>query len=265
VLSNQTIATLRGLKLYGMADALEQQLAQPATYDVPFEERLGLLVDRELAVRDRRRLARLLQMARLKQDACLEDLAYRGGRGLDRRQIASLASCAWIRAHQQLLITGATGTGKTFLICAFGQAACRQGLSVFYTRVGRLLEELAIAHGNGTFSRRLQQLAKVDLLLLDDYGLARLTQQERMDLLEVLEERYGSRSTLVASQLPVTSWHEAVGSPTLGDAITDRLLSNAHRIELTGPSIRDPEARPLSRASSRPPEPGSASDLSGSE
>jgi DNA replication protein DnaC len=240
MLTNQTLSTLRQMKLYGMADGLEHQLEHPATYDLPFEERLAVLVDRELAVRDTRRLERLLRAAKLRQPASLEDLDYHGKRSLDRRQIAGLATCDWIRAHQHLLITGATGTGKTFVACAFGRAAATVGLSVFYTRTSRLLEELHIAHATGVFARKLQQLARIDLVILDDYGHAKLQQSERLDLLEVLEDRYGTRSTLVASQLPTSSWHEVVGSPTLGDAVTDRLLSNAHRIDLTGPSRRPP-------------------------
>ena len=243
MLSNQTITTLRALKLYGMADGFEHQLSTPETYDLPFEERLALLVDRELASRDSRRLTRLLSAARLRQPACVEEINYRHPRGLDRRQMAGLATCDWIRAHQQLLMTGPTGIGKTWLICALGNAACRQGLSVLYVRCGRLLEELHIAHANGSYGRRLAQLARVDLMLIDDWGLSKLSQQERTDLLEVLEDRCGLRSTVVTSQLPVTAWHDAIGSPTLADAIMDRLTSAAHRIDLKGPTLRSPEAR----------------------
>ncbi len=242
MLTNHTITTLREMKLYGMADGFEQQLAQPAHYDLPFEERLGLLVDREVSFRDTRRLARLLKAARLRHNACVEDIDYRHKRGLDKRQMAGLATCDWVRAHQQLLITGPTGVGKTWIACALANQACRQGLSVFYARCNRLLEELHIAHGNGTYGRRLQQIARVDLLVLDDYGLAKLTQSERTDLLEVLEDRCGLRSTAVTSQLPVPSWHDAVGSPTLADAILDRLLSDAHRVELRGETMRRREA-----------------------
>jgi DNA replication protein DnaC len=238
MLSNQTIRTLRDLKLYGMADALEQQLTNPDTYDLEFEERLGLLVDCELAARDTRRLQRLLTAARLRQDACVEDINYRHKRGLDKRQMQQLARCDWIRAANNLLVTGATGTGKTWLTCAISNAACRQGLSVLYVRCGRLLEELRIAHATGGFARRLGQLARVDLLVLDDWGLQKLASSERNDLLEVLEDRSGKRSTAVTSQVPVESWHEVVGSPTLADAILDRLLSNAHRLKLTGETLR---------------------------
>ena len=241
MLNHQTAQMLRALKLYGMADALDQQLSQPQTYDLPFEERLGLLVDREVSFRDTRRLQRLLKTAKLRQpDACLEDLDYRPKRELDKRKMAGLAMCDWVRVHHNLLITGMTGTGKTWLACAFANQVCRQGLSALYVRCGRLLEELRVAHGNGTYTRRLAQLARVELLVIDDWGLQKLGSSERHDLLEVLEDRCGVRSTIVTSQLKVDDWHEAIGAPTLADAILDRLTSNSHRIELKGPSLRPP-------------------------
>jgi DNA replication protein DnaC len=252
MLRNQTIRSLRELKLYGMADAFEQQLTHPEADDLAFEERLGLLVDSELASRDTRRLQRLLRAAKLRHDACVEDINYRHKRGLDRRQMQQLARCDWIRAANNLLVTGATGTGKTWLTCAISNAACRQGLSVLYVRCGRLLEELRIAHATGGFMRRLAQIARVDLLVLDDWGLQKLTSSERNDLLEVLEDRSGKRSTAVTSQVPVEAWHEVVGSPTLADAILDRLVSNAHRIKLSGETMR-------------PPHPVSAAEVSASE
>lgn len=240
MLTNPTISQLRALKLYGMAEGFEQQLAAPETHDLVFEERFALLVDREVASRDTRRLQRLLRAAKLRQSACLEDVNYRHPRGLDRRQMAALSTCDWIRAGHNLLITASCGLGKTWLACAFGQAAARQGLTVLYERCGRLLEELAVAHGNGSYTRRLAQLARIDLLVLDDYGLKKLGQQERADLLEVLEDRCQRRSTLVTSQLPTDAWHDAVGSPTLADAILDRLMTNAHKITLSGKSMRPP-------------------------
>jgi DNA replication protein DnaC len=246
MLNNQTIGLLRSLRLHGMADGFEQQLGAPETFDLPFEERLGLLVDREVASRDTRRLGRLLAAAKLRQAACLEDITYRPARGLDKRQVAGLADGAWIRGRHNLLITGATGTGKTYLACAFATAACRRGHSALYARTSRLLDEMRIARGNGSHGRRLQQLARVDVLLLDDFGLQKLGTGERQDLLEVLEDRCGARSTIVTSQLPIPEWHEAVGSPNpmLADAILDRLLTNAHRLVLKGESIRPTRTPP---------------------
>ena len=238
MLRNQTIERLKELKLQGMADAFEQQLAHPETYDLGFEDRLGLLVDREVALRDTRRLERLLRAAKLRQDACLEDINYRHSRGLDKRQMASLATCDWMRARQNLLITGCCGLGKTWIACAFGNAAARQGLSVHYARCGRLLEDLTVSHGNGTYARRLVSLARIDVLILDDFALKKLQAQERTDLLDILEDRTQRKTTIVTSQIPVTDWHDTIGSPTMADAIMDRLLSKSHRIVLQGASMR---------------------------
>lgn len=238
MLAHQTLSTLRSLKLSGMADAFQQQLEQPATHDLSFEERFALLVDREATSRDSRRLTRLLQMAHLKQPACVEDIDYKHRRGLDKSQMAALVSCDWIRAHQQLHITGPTGSGKSWLACALGHQACRQGLSVRYERTSRLLEELRIARGDGSLQKQFAGLAKTDLLILDDFGLKPLAQLERLDLLDLIEDRYHARSTLVTSQLPVENWHEYVGDPTIADALLDRLLNNAHRLPLKGESMR---------------------------
>ena len=238
MLSQQTLVKMRSMKLKGMADAFERQLSQPATYDIGFEERIGMLVDCEKTSRDNGRLTRLLKNAKLKHPACLEDIIYNARRGLDKGQIANLAICDWISARQQLLITGATGVGKTWLACALGNQAARQGLSVLYTRMPRLFEDLKVAHGDGSFGKKMLQMAKVDLLILDDWGLKALATQERHDMLEIIEERNNSRSTLVTSQLPIDHWHEYIGNPTLADAILDRLLENAHRINLNGESLR---------------------------
>lgn len=238
MLAQQTLSTLRSLKLLGMADAFQQQLEQPSTHELSFEERFSLLVDREATQRDSRRLTRLLQMAHLKQAACVEDIDYRHRRGLDKSQMAALASCHWIRAHQQLHITGPTGSGKSWLACALGHQACRQGLSVRYERTSRLLEELRIARGDGSLQKQFAALAKTDLLILDDFGLKPLAQLERLDLLDIIEDRYHTHSTLVTSQLPVENWHEYVGDPTIADALLDRLLNNAHRLPLKGESMR---------------------------
>jgi DNA replication protein DnaC len=221
-----------------MATAYEQQLSQPNTNDLSFEERFSMLVDCESTARENRKLTRNTSLAKFRIQACLEDIDYRAHRGLQKSQVASLASCEWIQKHQNLCLTGPTGTGKTFLACALGLQACRQGLSVRYFRLPRLFEILRVAHGEGSFPRMMTQLAKVDLLILDDWGLQKPAANERSDLLELLEDRYGNRATCVTSQLPVKNWYDHLGDPTLADAILDRLVHNAHKIQLTGESMR---------------------------
>ena len=238
MLTQHTLQKLHTLKLTGMLDAFEQQQSQPDTHDLSFEERLGLLVDREMLYRENKRLERLLRGAKLRINACIEDINYRHARGLDRSRMASLASCDWIRKQLNLCITGATGTGKTWLACAFGNQACRQGFSVRYLRVPRLFEMLRIAQGDGSYPRLMNQLAKTDLMVLDDWGLQKLSAPQRNDLMEIIEDRYGLRSTLIASQLPIEHWHDYVGDATLADAILDRLLHNAQRLLLDGESMR---------------------------
>lgn len=239
MLKNQTVAALSELKLMGMSEAYQQQLEQPPNQELSFDERLGLLVSAEMTVRENRRQQRLLRMARLRQaNACVEDLDYRHPRGLERSQMAMLITCDFIRRKQNLHLTGPTGTGKSWIACALGHAACRQGLSVRYERVPRLLETLRLAKGDGSFGKKLQMLAKNELLILDDFGLKPLTQAEKHDLLEVIEDRHGLRSTIVTSQLPIKVWHEYLGEPTVADAVLDRLLNNSHRLELRGESLR---------------------------
>jgi len=238
MLTQPTINTLRSMKLNGMADAYAQQLEQPDVQRLSFDERLGLLVDRETTYRESRRQRRLLQLARLRQNACVEDINYQHARGLDRSAVAMLITCDWMRSHQNLHITGPTGTGKSWLACSFGHQACRQGLSVRYERTSRLLESLRIARGDGSYQRKLSLLARTDLLILDDFGLKPLQQQERHDLLELIEDRHGLRSTLITSQLPISAWHGYLSDPTVADALLDRLTSGAHRIELKGDSMR---------------------------
>ena len=246
MLMEHTLQTLKALRLPGMATAFAEQQTSAATLSLPFDERFAMLVDREQTWRENRRLARLLREAKLKvSDACLEDVRYGAGRKLDRALMAQWGSCQWIRAHQNLILTGATGCGKTWLSCALGNAACRQGLSVVYARTPRLFEELRIAHGDGSFGKRLSALAKTDLLILDDWGLSPLAQAERNDLLEVLDDRVGTRSTVITSQLPVEHWHAYLNDPTLADAILDRVLHAAHKLELAGESLRKPaKAKP---------------------
>ena len=238
MLINQTLEHLRNLKLTAMAQALEEQIEQPATFDLSFEERLSLLVMREITDRENRRLQRLLKTARLKQAACVEDIDYRHPRGLDKSLMATLAGGDWIRRGANVHITGQTGTGKSWHACALGNQACRMGWSVKYERVPRLLENLRIAHADGSFGKRLAQLAKTDLLILDDFGIKPLARGDRHDLLEIIEDRHGARSTLVTSQLPISLWHEYIGEPTVADAVLDRLLQNAFRMELKGESLR---------------------------
>ena len=227
-----TVDSLNRLKLHGMAAAFAEQMTQSAASELAFEDRFGLLVERETLYRDNRRLARLLQLAQLKVRASLEDLDFRARRGVDRAQIASLGSCDWIRSAQNLLIHGATGCGKTYLACALANQACRQGLSALYVRAPRLFEELNLCHADGSFRKRLAAIAKVDLVVIDDFAISPLGPRERNDLLELLDDRVGGRSTLITSQLPLDHWHDYIGDPTLADAILDRLMHNAHKIHL---------------------------------
>jgi DNA replication protein DnaC len=240
MLNEHTINQLRGLRLDGMVRAIEDQASSAAATALGFEERLSLLVQREVAWRDDRRVARLLKAARLKvSSACVEDINWRANRGLDKSMVTALAGCDWLRHGQSLLITGATGCGKTWLACALAHQAARSGFSVLYTRAARLFDELQVAHGDGSFARRLGQLAKLDLLVLDDFAISPIGAAERNDLLEVLDDRVGARSTLITSQLPVKAWHTYLDDPTLADAILDRVVHSSHKIELKGQSLRD--------------------------
>jgi DNA replication protein DnaC len=245
MMTNDTIRKLNELKLFGMAHAFTQQIESAATGHLSFEERVGLLVDHEVTYRDDKRLRRLLGSAKLREPACMEDLDHEAKRGLDRSMVASLALCNWIRHGVNVVITGATGLGKTWIACALGNQACRHGMTVKFERVPLLLEELAIAHADGSFRRRITAIGKLDLLILDDLGINTLTAERRADLLEVIEARSGTKASVVTSQLPVKRWHDylADGNPTVADAIMDRLVSDAHRIELVGESLRPKRRR----------------------
>lgn len=239
MLIEQTLSLLQSLRLTGMAAALEEQRGVPDIAQLSFDDRFALLLEREQATRADRRLTRLLQLARFRVNACVEDINFRAKRGLDRALLLRLAGGEWIRTHQVVLLVGPTGTGKTWLACALGLSACRQGHSVRYLRLPRLLgEDLVRARADGSYGKLLHQLGKTDLLILDDWGLAPLGDRERRDLLEIVEDRVDRRATLVTSQLPVEHWHELVGDATFGDAILDRLVHHAHRITLTGGSLR---------------------------
>jgi DNA replication protein DnaC len=240
MLNEHTLNQLRGLRLDGMVRAIEEQATSTAAMALGFDERLTMVVQREVAWRDDRRVARLLKAAKLKvASACVEDINWRASRSLDRSLIAALASGDWLRQAQNLLITGATGCGKTWLACALAHQAARSGFSVLYTRAARLFDELQVAHGDGTFARRLTQLAKLDLIIIDDFAISAIGAAERNDLLELLDDRVGTRSTLITSQLPVKAWHTYLDDPTLADAILDRIVHSSHKIELKGKSLRD--------------------------
>jgi DNA replication protein DnaC len=238
MLIHPTLDKLKALRFTGMVRALEEQMNMPQISDLTFEDRLGLMIDREVTERENRRLNSRLKKARLRQQASIEDIDYRHPRGLDKSLMAHLATCTFISEHHNLIITGPTGSGKTYLSCAIAQKACREGFSAHYIRLPRLLPELHIAKGDGRYGRLLASFAKTDLLVLDDWGLIPLTDEQRHDLLEITEDRYNLRSTLVVSQFPVENWHDLIGDPTLADAILDRLVHNAYKITLKGDSMR---------------------------
>ena len=249
MLHHPTLEKLQTLRLMGMYKALIEQMNMPESEPLSFEERLGLLVDRELTERQDRRLQTRLRQARLKHNACVEDMDLRAPRGLDKALMRQLATCRWVHEGLNLIINGATGVGKTWMACALAQKACREGYSALYLRLPRLFEDLGLAHGDGRFSKLMAGFAKTDLIILDDWGLAKFTAEQRRDLLELLDDRHGHRSTLVTSQVPVDHWHDVIGDPTLGDAILDRLVHNAYRITLKGESMRKRQAKLTSTAS----------------
>ncbi|EPS72369.1 hypothetical protein M569_02390, partial [Genlisea aurea] len=234
-----TIDQIKALKLSGMAGALEELMRQPESNNLTFEERLGIIIDREIIYRENKRRARLLSYAKLRcATANMENIDYQHIRGLDRSTILSFTSCDWIRRQQNIIFTGPTGIGKTYLSCALGQQACRQGIKVRYYRVSRLLEDLRVEQVKIEFNKFIKNISNFELLILDDWGLGNLNKIERHDILEVLEDRHNVKSTIISTQLPVSNWHEYIGDATIADAILDRVLSNSYKIELDGDSLR---------------------------
>ena len=243
MLTHPTLDQLHALGLHGMANAFLDADTHSDTHTLSHAEWLAILLDRETALRLDKRLSARLRHARLRQQASPEDVDYRSVRGLDRPLFQTLLSCAWIKAHEGILICGPTGVGKSFLASALAQKACRENHSVLYQRVPKLFTELALARGDGRYARMMRSLCRVDVLILDDWGLASLDGAARHDLLELLEERHGRRSIIVTSQLPVDKWHDIIGDPTYADAILDRLVHTAHRINLSGESMCRSRAR----------------------
>jgi len=232
MLMHPTLDNMRTLKLFGMIKALEAQSDVREIAGLSFEDRLGLLVDAELIARENKQLQSRMKTAQLRLSACIEDLDAQASRGLDRTAVASLATCDWIKRSRNLLVTGPTGAGKTYVSCAIAQKACRAGYTVVYERATKLFHDLALAKADGRYYKILSNLAKKDLIVIDDFALAPLTDEQRRDLLEIVEERYNRKSTLIASQVPVDHWHEIIGDPTIADAILDRLVHNAHKLSL---------------------------------
>jgi len=243
MLIHPIIDQLKSLRLNGMALTLEEHIQMPDIQSLSFEERLGLMVDRETTYRENRRLKTRLKNAKLKQNACIEDIDFKHPRGLDKSLLAKLFSCDWIKNANNLIITGPTGTGKTYIACALAQKACREGYTVQYIRTPRIFHELLIAKADGRYGKIMRDYAKTNLLLFDDWGLAKMTDESRRDLLEILEDRNSISSTMITSQFPVDTWHELIGDPTLADAILDRLVHSAYKIELKGNTMRKKELR----------------------
>ena len=244
MLDHPTLDHLKALRLDGMAEAFAELQAQDAAGDLSHAEWLGLLVDREVASRETKRFEARMRSARLRHvGACPEDVDYRARRGLDKALFQELLTSKWIADKRNLIITGPCGVGKTWLACALAQVACRNGTTVLYRRLPRLFDELELAHGDGRFPRLFRSLTKTQLLILDDWGPDRLTASQRRDLMEIVEDRYGTGSILITSQLPLTTWHDVIGEPTFADAILDRIVHNAYRLELSGQSLRKIRAK----------------------
>lgn len=234
---------LLSLRLTAFAAAWAEQQKNPEVNKLSFDERLGMLVDAEALARENARVARCLREAKLRMStACLEDIDFSPRRELDKSVVRQLGNCRWVAEHQNVLVTGATGTGKTYVACALAQQACRKGYRAIYRRMPRLFEELTLAHADGSYARLLARFAKADVLVLDDWGLAPLNERERRDLLEIIDDRHGNGSTIITSQLDSKLWHDQLGDPTIADAVCDRLIHNAHKLMLKGPSRRKEEA-----------------------
>ena len=243
MLNEPTMQKLYAMKLNGLAEAYEEQRRQPKMASMSFDERFAMLVERQWVWKENRALATRLRHAALKEQACIEDLDYRGARGLKRAVIDQLSSGDWLQYHQNVLVTGKTGTGKTFLACALAQKACRNGYRTLYYYAPKLFRELRLAHADGSLPRLFKKLAKAQLLVIDDWGLSKLDDQQHRDFLEILDDRHGHGATLITSQFPVNAWHETIPDPTVADAILDRLIHTAHRIELDGESMRRPKTK----------------------
>ena len=239
MLLNPTLDKLSQMKLYGLHKGYRNQLEHPGEIEgLSFQDRLGLLVDREWTERESRRLQSRLKAAKIPQQASLEDLDFHRARGLERGQAMALADCQWIQRHANLLITGPTGVGKSFLACAYAQKACREGYRAVYHRLSRLVQDLELANADGRYLKLIKGLARMDLIVLDDWGLAPLNGENRRDLLEIMEDRYDRGSTIITSQFPISDWHQLLGDPTMADAILDRLVHRSYRFELKGESMR---------------------------
>jgi DNA replication protein DnaC len=243
MLIHPTLDQLRTLRLTGMVKALEEQMQMPDIDSLSFEQRLGLMADREITERQNRHLKTRLRKANLRQSASVENIDYRHPRGLDKALVAKLQSCDWIKEHHNLIITGPTGTGKTFLACALAHKACREGFSTLYVRIPRLLQDLSISKGDGRYGKLLTSISKINLLLLDDWGMSKITSEQSRDLLEIIDDRHALRSTLITSQFPVDHWHELIEDPTLADAILDRVIHDAYKINLKGESMRKKKSK----------------------
>jgi DNA replication protein DnaC len=243
MLNQPTLDKLQAMKLHGMAEAFRAQLETTGTCSLAFEERFAMLVDQQWLWKENRALARRLRSARLKEKGVVEDIDYQHPRGLDRQLMRTLATSEWVRQHQNVLLLGPTGTGKTWLACALAQKACRDGFTILHKRAAELFRELAVAHVDGSFGRLLSKLSRIDILVLDDFAMAPLKDSERRDFLEICDDRYQRRSLILTSQMPLAHWHEQIGNVTVADSILDRVVHNAYRLELNGESLRKKRGR----------------------